>query len=97
MFLLGMLVSPFRPSTAKAAPYECGFPAVGATRKPFDIRFYLIAILFIVFDVETVLLFPWAVSFRTLTLWGVASMWVFLALLTAGFVYEWRSGALDWE
>tara|TARA_A200000113_G_C8791141_1_gene330926 strand:+ start:612 stop:980 length:369 start_codon:yes stop_codon:yes gene_type:complete len=97
LFLLGMVASPFRPNDAKTAPYECGFPAVETTRKPFDIRFYLIAILFIVFDVETALLFPWAMSFRQLTLWGVASMWLFLALLTIGYLYEWFSGALNWE
>ena len=97
LFVLGFLVSPFQPSDAKNAPYECGFPAVESTRKPFDVRFYLIALLFIVFDVETALLFPWAVSFRRLSVEGVAAMLLFLVILTIGFVYEWSSGTLDWE
>ena len=97
LFLLGMVVSPFSPNTAKTAPYECGFPAEETTRKPFDVRFYLIAILFIVFDVETAFLFPWAISFRQLTFWGLSSMWVFLLVLTVGYFYEWLSGSLDWE
>jgi NADH-quinone oxidoreductase subunit A len=97
LFLLGLVLSPFDPSAAKVAPYECGFPAEESTRKPFDVRFYLIAILFIVFDVETALLFPWAVAFRSLTFVGALSMLMFLALLTVGYVYEWASGSLDWE
>ena len=97
LFVLGLLVSPYQPSQAKNAPYECGFPAEDAERKPFDVRFYLIAILFIVFDVETALLFPWATSFRQLSYWGVLSMLFFLAVLTVAFVYEWCSGSLEWE
>ena len=95
--VLGGLLGPRHPYSEKTAPYECGFPAEESTRKPFDVRFYLIAILFIVFDVETALLFPWAVAFRSLTFVGALSMLMFLALLTVGYVYEWASGSLDWE
>ena len=97
LFVLGVFVSPSAPSKAKRAPYECGFPAMDTVRKPFDVRFYLVAILFIVFDIETALLFPWAVSFKQLSWLGVMSMLLFLALLTVVFVYEWFAGALEWE
>ena len=97
LFVLGFFVSPFSPNDAKRSPYECGFPAVSSARGPFDVRFYLVAILFIVFDVETVVLFPWAVSFRVLNVAGVCSMLLFLLILIVAFVYEWRQGALDWE
>ena len=97
LFVLGFLVSPFSPNAAKNSSYECGFPAVSDARGAFDIRFYLVAISFIVFDVETALLFPWAVSFRRLSVEGVAAMLLFLVILTIGFVYEWSSGTLDWE
>lgn len=97
LFLLGLLVSPSAPSRAKESPYECGFPALSEARGPFDVRFYLMAILFIVFDVETAVLFPWAVSFRQLDSWGASSMLIFLAIVIVAFVYEWRHGALEWE
>ena len=81
LFVLGMLVSPSMPSKAKRAPYECGFPAMDTVRKPFDVRFYLVAILFIIFDIETALLFPWAVTLKQLSWWGVMSMLLFLLIL----------------
>ena len=97
LFVLGFLVSPFSPNAAKNSSYECGFPAVSDARGAFDIRFYLVAISFIVFDVETVLLFPWAVSIRFLSLMGVFSMLLFLMILIVAFAYEWSQGALNWE
>lgn len=97
LFVLGVLVAPSAPNKAKVAPYECGFPAMDTVRKPFDVRFYLVAILFIVFDIETALLFPWAVTFRQLSWFGVMSMLLFLTILSVVFVYEWLAGALDWE
>lgn len=97
LFVLGFFVSPFCPNDAKCSPYECGFPAVSNARGPFDVRFYLVAILFIVFDVETIVLFPWAMSFRVFGVSGVLSMLLFLLILMVAFVYEWRQGALDWE
>ena len=96
LFVLGFFVSPSFPNDAKRSPYECGFPAVSSARGPFDIRFYLVAILFIVFDVETIVLFPWAVSFRVFNVAGVLSMLLFLLILIVAFIYEWRQGALDW-
>jgi NADH-quinone oxidoreductase subunit A len=97
LYVLAALASPYRPNVAKRAPYECGFPAVESARHPFNIRFYLVAILFIVFDIETALLFPWAACFRQLGWYGIICMLLFLALLAVAFVYEWRAGALDWE
>ncbi len=86
-----------RPDTAKDSPYECGFDALGDARGKFDVRFYLVAILFIIFDLEVAFLFPWAVSLSALGSFGFWSMMVFLAVLTVGFIYEWRKGALEWE
>lgn len=97
LFVLGSIVSPYKPSDGKSAPYECGFPAMDSVRKPFDVRFYLVAILFIVFDIETALLFPWAVTFRSLGWKGICSMLIFLLLLSVVFIYEWLAGALEWE
>lgn len=85
------------PYPDKNSAYECGFPAFSDTRGKFDVRFYLVAILFIIFDIEVVYLFPWAVSLGAIGAFGFWSMVVFLAVLTAGFVYEWKKGALDWE
>ncbi|HVE22991.1 MAG TPA: NADH-quinone oxidoreductase subunit A [Acidocella sp.] len=86
-----------KPYPAKLAAYECGFEAFGDARRRFDVRFYLVAILFIVFDVEVAFLFPWAVSLARIGLLGFFSMLGFLAVLTVGFIYEWNKGALDWE
>jgi NADH-quinone oxidoreductase subunit A len=95
--LLGYLLSLKRPNPAKLSSYECGFDAFNDARAPFDVRFYLIAILFIIFDLETAFLVPWAVVFRKTGWFGMAAMGVFLGLLTIGFIYEWKKGALEWE
>ncbi len=94
---LGYLLSPKRPDPEKLSAYECGFPAFNDARAPFDVRFYLIAILFIIFDLETAFLVPWAVVFRHLGWFGMSAMGIFLGLLTIGFIYEWKKGALEWE
>ena len=85
------------PDSAKNSAYECGFDAFGDARGRFDVRFYLVAILFIIFDLEVAFLFPWAVSLGSIGMFGFWSMMVFLGVLTIGFVYEWRKGALEWE
>lgn len=95
--ILSWLVSPKKPTAAKLATYECGFEPSGDARLPFDVRFYLVAILFIVFDLETAFLVPWAVTFRQLGFWGIITIAVFLGLLIVGFVYEWKKGGLEWE
>jgi NADH-quinone oxidoreductase subunit A len=92
-----LLVARQRPDAEKLSPYECGFEAFEDARGRFDVRFYLVAILFIIFDLEVAFLFPWAVSFSAQGDVGFWSMIVFLAVLTIGFIYEWRKGALDWE
>lgn len=86
-----------RPDPEKLSPYECGFNAFDDARHRFDVRFYLIAILFIIFDLEIAFLFPWAISLNEIGLFGFWSMVVFLSLLTIGFIYEWKKGALEWE
>ncbi|OYV25215.1 MAG: NADH-quinone oxidoreductase subunit A [Acidocella sp. 20-63-7] len=86
-----------KPYAAKLSAYECGFDAFGDARRRFDVRFYLVAILFIIFDVEVAFLFPWAVSLSRIGLLGFFSMLGFLGVLTVGFIYEWNKGALDWE
>ena len=86
-----------RPDSAKLSAYECGFDAFGDARKQFDVRFYLVSILFIIFDLEVAFLFPWAVSLGKIGLFGFWSMAVFLGILTVGFIYEWKKGALEWE
>ncbi len=91
------VVAPQRPDAEKVSAYECGFDAFEDARGRFDVRFYLVAILFIIFDLEVAFLFPWAVSFSGIGLYGFWSMLVFLGLLTIGFVYEWKKGALEWE
>ncbi len=85
------------PDPEKLSEYECGFPAFEAPRRPFDVRFYLVAILFIIFDLEVAFLFPWAISLGNVGLFGFWSMMVFLGVLTVGFIYEWKKGALEWE
>ena len=92
-----LLVAPQRPDREKLSAYECGFEPFEDARGRFDVRFYLVAILFIIFDLEVAFLFPWAVSLGNIGLFGFWSMIVFLAVLTVGFVYEWRKGALEWE
>ncbi len=95
--LIGYLLGPKRPNPEKTSPYECGFPPFGDARMPFDVRYYLVAILFIIFDLETAFLVPWAVIFRKIGWFGLASMGIFLGLLVVGFIYEWKKGALEWE
>jgi len=86
-----------KPDKNKLAAYECGFDAFDDARSKFDVRFYLVAILFIIFDLEVAFLFPWAISLGKIGLFGFWSMMVFLGVLTVGFIYEWKKGALDWE
>ncbi len=95
--LIGRLVGPSRPDPQKLSPYECGFEAFEDARMKFDVRYYLVAILFILFDLEIAFLFPWAVSLGAIGFFGFAAMMIFLAILVVGFVYEWMKGALDWE
>ncbi len=95
--LVGYLLGPKRPDASKLSPYECGFSEFGDARIPFDVRYYLVAILFIIFDLETAFLVPWAVAFRELGWFGMAAMGIFLGLLVIGFIYEWKKGALEWE
>src|SRR3989339_2135532 len=95
--LLGKLVSPNRPDSEKLSAYECGFEAFGDARMKFDVRYYLIAILFILFDLETALLFPWAIALKDLGLFGFLVGLEIVTILTVGFVYMWIKGALDWE
>ncbi|MDO5685814.1 MAG: NADH-quinone oxidoreductase subunit A [Neisseria sp.] len=94
---LGWLLGPKRAYDEKTSPYECGFEAFEDTRMKFDVRYYLVAILFILFDLEIAFMFPWAVVYKDLGVFGFWSMFVFLIILTIGFVYEWKKGALEWE
>ncbi|WP_434778616.1 NADH-quinone oxidoreductase subunit A [Neisseria sp. Ec49-e6-T10] len=94
---LGKVMGPSRPDAEKNSAYECGFEAFEDSRMKFDVRYYLVAILFILFDLEIAFLFPWAVVFKELGLFGFGAMMVFLAILVVGFVYEWKKGALEWE
>jgi NADH-quinone oxidoreductase subunit A len=97
LMLLGFVLGPRRPDSEKASPYECGFEAFEDTRMKFDVRYYLVAILFIIFDLEIAFLFPWAVSLQTIGGFGLLSMAVFLGVLIVGFAYEWKKGALEWD
>lgn len=97
MMLAGRLLSSSRPDKAKNSPYECGFDAMEDSRVPFDVRYYLVAILFIIFDLETAFLFPWAAALRKIGWHGFWGMMFFLALLVVAFIYEWRKGALEWS
>jgi len=97
-----LLVAPFivafkAPDAEKLSAYECGFNAFDDARMKFDVRFYLVSLLFIIFDLEVAFLFPWAVAFRQIGLFGFGSMIIFLGVLTIGFVYEWKKGALEWD
>ncbi|MFN7710298.1 MAG: NADH-quinone oxidoreductase subunit A [Holosporales bacterium] len=94
---LAYMRGPKKPDVQKLAQYECGFDSFGDPRAKFDVRFYLVAILFIIFDLEIAFLFPWAVSLGEIGLFGFWSMMVFLGILTVGFIYEWKKGALEWE
>jgi NADH-quinone oxidoreductase subunit A len=95
--VLGKLLGPSKPDPEKLSPYECGFEAFEDARMKFDVRYYLVAILFILFDLEIAFLFPWAAVINDIGFAGFLSMMVFLAILTVGFVYEWMKGALEWE
>jgi NADH-quinone oxidoreductase subunit A len=95
--VIGFFLGPQKPDAAKNSPYECGFEAFEDARIKFDVRYYLVAILFILFDLEIAFLFPWAVSLKEIGLVGFAAMMIFLAILVVGFAYEWKKGALDWE
>jgi NADH-quinone oxidoreductase subunit A len=97
IIIIGKLVSPYKPDPEKLSAYECGFSPFEDARLPFDVRFYLVAILFIIFDLETAFLFPWAVVLRHIGVFGFVSMGIFLSLLILGFIFEWRKGALEWE
>jgi NADH-quinone oxidoreductase subunit A len=94
---LGKLLAPNRPDPEKLSPYECGFEAFEDARMKFDVRYYLVAILFILFDLEIAFLFPWAAVINEIGFAGFLAMMVFLAILTVGFIYEWMKGALEWE
>ena len=95
--IIGRLVGPHRPDPEKLTPYECGFNAFEDARMKFDVRYYLVAILFILFDLEIAFLFPWAIVLKEIGTFGFVSMMIFLAILVVGFVYEWMKGALEWE
>jgi NADH-quinone oxidoreductase subunit A len=97
MILIGAVLGPRRPDSEKLSPYECGFEAFEDSRMKFDVRYYLVAILFIIFDLEIAFLFPWAVVLDQIGMFGFVAMLVFLAVLVVGFIYEWKKGALEWE
>ena len=97
MILAGSFIGPHRPDAEKLSPYECGFEAFEDSRMKFDVRYYLVAILFIIFDLEIAFLFPWAVVLDEVGTFGFLAMMVFLLVLVIGFIYEWKKGALEWE
>ena len=97
LLILGFLIGSGSKDAEKLSPYECGFEAFDDSRMKFDVRYYLVAILFIIFDLEIAFLFPWAVSLDTVGKFGLLSMALFLAILVVGFVYEWKKGALEWD
>jgi len=97
MVVAAFLLAKQKPDSEKLSAYECGFPAFDNAHRRFDVRYYLVAILFIIFDLEVAFLFPWAVSLGTIGVFGFWSMMVFLGVLTVGFIYEWKKGALEWE
>ena len=97
LIVINFVLSPKKPDPEKLSAYECGFEAFSDSRMEFDVRFYLVAILFIIFDLEIAFLFPWAVTLGSLGALGFWSMMIFLFILTVGFVYEWKKGALDWD
>ena len=95
--VLGRLLAPYRPDSAKTSAYECGFEAFEDARMKFDVRYYLVAILFILFDLEVAFLVPWAVAMRDVGMLGFWAMMIFLGVLVVGLIFEWKKGALDWE
>ena len=95
--IVPFILSKRKPDSEKNSPYECGFEGVGSVRNEFDVQFYLVAILFIIFDLEVAFLFPWAVSLKNIGVFGFWSMMIFLLVLTIGFIYEWKRGALEWR
>jgi len=95
--LLSSLIGPKKPSPLKLTPYECGCEPVGSARERFSVKFYLIAMLFILFDIEAVFLYPWSILFKRLGIFGLVEMGVFIAILLVGYVYIWKKGALEWE
>jgi NADH-quinone oxidoreductase subunit A len=97
LMTLGFLLGPRKPDAEKLSAYECGFEPFEDSRIKFDVRYYLVAILFIVFDLEIAFLFPWAVSLNKIGVLGIAAVGVFLLILVVGFVYEWKKGALEWD
>jgi NADH-quinone oxidoreductase subunit A len=97
LLLLGRFFGPNRPDAAKNSPYECGFEAFEDSRMKFDVRYYLVAILFIIFDLEIAFLFPWAIALQEIGVFGFSTMMLFLGILVIGFIYEWKKGALEWE
>ncbi len=97
MMAMGFILAPRRPDAAKLSPYECGFEAFEDSRMKFDVRYYLVAILFIIFDLEIAFLFPWAIVLQDIGLFGFLAMMLFLGILVIGFIYEWKKGALQWE
>ena len=97
LLVVPFFIAPSKPDPEKVSAYECGFDAFDNARMKFDVRFYLVSLLFIIFDLEVAFLFPWAVAFDDVGLFGFWAMMVFLAILTIGFIYEWRKGALEWD
>ena len=97
MVVASMVIARQHPDPEKLSAYECGFEAFGDARRQFDVRFYLVAILFIIFDLEVAFLFPWSISLASIGTFGFWSMMLFLGILTIGFIYEWKKGALEWE
>jgi NADH-quinone oxidoreductase subunit A len=97
LLFVGLLLGPHKPDDAKNSPYECGFDEFGDSRMRFDVRYYLVAILFIIFDLEIAFMFPWAIVLDSVGTQGFVAMAIFLVLLTVGFAYEWKKGALEWD
>jgi NADH-quinone oxidoreductase subunit A len=97
LMLAPFVLAPAKPDPEKLSAYECGFPAFDDARMRFEVRFYLVSILFIIFDLEVAFLFPWAITLKSIGAFGFWSMVLFLAVLTVGFIYEWKKGALEWE
>ena len=97
MLVMSYLISPQRPTAVKSMPYESGITPLGGTRDRFSVKFYLVAVLFIVFDIEAVFMIPWGVAFRQLGLFGLVEMLVFVLILLVGYVYVWKRGALEWD
>ena len=97
LIAVGAILGPHKPDAQKNSPYECGFEAFGDARMKFDVRYYLVAILFILFDLEIAFVFPWAIANKTVGMVGFTTVMIFLVVLTVGFIYEWKKCALDWE